>query len=50
MVNLTTGNRKAEKPMVKADNCCEQWRDCGQTYFIRLGWLKNLAADTDEAA
>ena len=49
MENLTTGNREAEKPMVEADNCCEKWQDCGQTYFIRLGWLKNMAANREDA-
>ncbi len=49
MENLTTGNRQAEKPAAKADDCCEKWRDCGQTYFIRLGWLKNMAANKDQA-
>lgn len=39
---LTTGNRDAEKPMVQMDSSCKEWIDCGQTYFIRLGWLKNL--------
>jgi len=19
---------------------CEQWEDCGQQYYIRLGWIK----------
>ncbi len=39
---LTTGNRQAEKPSVQADSSCERWKDCGQTYFIRLGWIKNM--------
>jgi len=39
---LFSGNREAEKPIVQADSSCEKWIDCGQTYFIRLGWIKNL--------
>ncbi len=39
---LTTGNRDAEKPMVQMDSSCDKWIDCGQTYYIRLGWIRNL--------
>jgi len=31
------------KQQVKADFSCEQWQDCGQQYYIRLGWLKGQA-------
>ncbi len=37
---LTSKNHDAEKPVVKASHCCDQWVDCGQTYYIRLGWIK----------
>ncbi|MCP4371914.1 MAG: hypothetical protein GY797_27925 [Deltaproteobacteria bacterium] len=34
---------KAIKPdypsMIKTDRC-DKWIDCGQQYFIRLGWIK----------
>ncbi len=40
---LTSKDKKGEKPQVQADNLCDSWRDCGQTYFIRIGWLKKLA-------
>lgn len=28
---------------VKTDFSCEQWQDCGQQYYIRLGWIKGQA-------
>lgn len=28
------------KEMVRHDHTCPQWDDCGQHYYIRLGWLK----------
>ncbi len=30
----------APRPMKKLDDSCENWRDCGQQYHIRLGWLR----------
>ncbi|RJX20509.1 MAG: hypothetical protein C4563_06150 [Desulfobulbus sp.] len=30
----------AKKVMVHHDHACQQWIDCGQNYYIRLGWLK----------
>jgi hypothetical protein len=27
-------------PMQLTTDCCEQWSDCGQQYYIRCGWLK----------
>jgi hypothetical protein len=45
---LTSGNRDAKKPMVQADSSCEKWTDCGQTYFIRLGWIKNMGEEQEE--
>jgi hypothetical protein len=38
---LLSGNRDAVKPLVRADHTCTHWADCGQTYYIRLGWIKN---------
>ena len=29
------------RPMVKQDDTCEKWTDCGQQYYIRLGWIKS---------
>lgn len=28
---------------VKPADHCEKWVDCGQTYYIRTGWLKQQA-------
>jgi len=28
---------------VATDYSCEQWQDCGQQYYIRLGWIKGQA-------
>ena len=44
-----TGRCRVEKgrvdhkkyPIMKHDDCCEQWKDAGQQYFIRLGWVNN---------
>lgn len=27
-------------PMKSIKDCCEQWVDAGQQYYIRLGWIK----------
>lgn len=35
-------------PHMKADDRCASWRDCGQQYFIRLGWLKRRQAELRE--
>jgi len=40
--NPASGKRDAEKPTVQAEGNCEKWKDCGQTYYIRLGWIRNL--------
>ena len=32
-----------QKHQVKTDFSCEQWQDCGQQYYIRLGWMKGQA-------
>ena len=44
---LSSGNRAAEKPQVQAEHSCPDWIDCGQTYYIRLGWIKNMQSDDD---
>lgn len=36
-----TGDKKAPKPMVKQDDTCHKWADCGQQYYIRLGWVRS---------
>ena len=45
---LTSENRNAEKPEVKAAGNCKKWVDCGQTYYIRLGWLKNMTKEEEK--
>lgn len=32
---------RAERRMVRQDHACDEWKDCGQNYYIRLGWLKS---------
>ena len=27
-------------PLKRNDDSCPSWRDCGQQYYIRLGWIK----------
>ena len=36
-----SGNKEAPRPMVKKDDSCEKWQDCGQQYYIRLGWVRS---------
>lgn len=31
-------------PVKAIEESCEQWRDCGQQYFIRTGWIKGRLA------
>ncbi len=30
----------APRPLRRHGDSCEHWRDCGQQYHIRLGWLR----------
>jgi hypothetical protein len=41
-------SKNPDYPHMKADDRCESWRDCGQQYFIRLGWLKRRQAELQE--
>lgn len=34
----------ADYPVKSIHATCEQWRDCGQHYFIRTGWIKGRLA------
>jgi hypothetical protein len=48
--NAETGLCRVDKsldpyPEREIAYCCERWQDCGQQYYIRLGWLK---AQTNE--
>lgn len=42
-------DKAARDPMVRHDHACAQWADCGQNYYIRLGWLKALQAKKEAA-
>lgn len=33
-----------QKTMVRTDDSCGKWVDCGQQYYIRLGWVKAYTA------
>jgi hypothetical protein len=36
-------------PVKSIEESCESWKDCGQHYFIRTGWIKRqLASATGE--
>jgi hypothetical protein len=28
-------------PLVRKEDSCSRWIDCGQQYYIRLGWIKS---------
>lgn len=32
-------------PKKQADDLCGRWRDSGQQYFIRVGWIKSQKAE-----
>jgi hypothetical protein len=36
-------------PVMKHGDLCERWKDAGQQYFIRNGWLKKLKSLKDVA-
>lgn len=36
-----SGDMDAPRPMVKQDYLCNQWDDCGQQYYIRIGWARS---------
>jgi len=29
-------------PIMKHEDGCSRWKDSGQQYYIRVGWLKNM--------
>ena len=31
---------KRDWPTVQTDQVCDHWQDCGQNYYVRLGWLQ----------
>ena len=46
VIDTVTGKCKIDKattkklPIMKHEGSCDRWLDCGQQYFIRLGWVK----------
>jgi len=38
------GKASAPKTPVRGDEACGKWADCGQQYYIRLGWIKAYKA------
>ncbi|HBG18489.1 MAG: hypothetical protein A2X81_19060 [Desulfobacterales bacterium GWB2_56_26] len=51
LVDAETGVCRVEKlagggyPTKQTDARCAKWRDSGQQYFIRVGWIKAQKAD-----
>ena len=39
-ISKTADDGKTGKHIVKQDDSCGQWKNCGQQYYIRLGWVK----------
>ncbi|HSO08954.1 MAG TPA: hypothetical protein VLR45_03115 [Desulfoprunum sp.] len=33
-------NKDVVYPRKRNEDVCPSWRDCGQQYYIRLGWIK----------
>ncbi len=47
LIEITNGicrvvkkDRVEDYPVKKNDDSCELWKNCGQQYYIRLGWIK----------
>lgn len=42
--DIASGVCRVEKmdiyPSKRNEDVCPSWRDCGQQYYIRLGWIK----------
>lgn len=38
------GSAPVGKRTVRSDHLCGKWIDCGQQYYIRIGWIKAYAA------
>ncbi len=35
----------SDYPAKKNENSCSRWLDCGQQYYIRVGWIKAQLAE-----
>lgn len=57
-VDVSTGKCRLERgviepaayPQMKHEDSCASWKDAGQQYYIRLGWVKNLRDSEDSGA
>ena len=36
-------------PMKLHDDTCRQWKDCGQQYYIRTGWIKSKKNQSNDS-
>lgn len=34
-------------PKKKNEDTCESWKNCGQQYYIRLGWIKKTKGEAN---
>ncbi len=39
---------QAEDVKVRTVHTCEKWEDCGQQYYIRLGWVRGQEKTREE--
>ena len=44
-----TDGLPAARPEVATTHSCEKWQDCGQQYYIRLGWIKGQKEKTEKS-
>lgn len=35
-------------PLMKHRDSCEYWKDAGQQYYIRVGWVNNLKETAED--
>jgi hypothetical protein len=38
----------SDYPFMNHGDCCDSWRDVGQKYYIRIGWIRGLANRTKD--
>jgi hypothetical protein len=48
VLSRESGDKNAPKPEVQVTQTCEKWQDCGQQYYIRLGWIKSQNREADK--
>ena len=53
--NISSGVCRVDKdidknyPQMQNDDCCPRWKNCGQQYYIRIGWIKGQSAEQSPA-